>query len=112
MFDTKKSRNYGLAISQKVCKQLGGSLELEQDNDGHFFRFNIVCSATGQTAGTLLSGEKRLSSGRNGAVRTKIMYISQNHLDKLAVKFLMKELGLLSKLSFAYKLEEAVTQLR
>lgn len=101
-------QNLFMHISKQICQKLGGDLKFKysEADKTQGFIFSVQCSHVQATA----TSELALSSQNNSLELDlrRILLVTPNIIDKLAVKFTLKSINLESKLSTAVTIEEAV----
>ena len=124
------SSNLSLYISQKVCQKLSGDLSMDTSEDGKpCFNFHIQCLDSKM----LLTGPNALRRDFEGSEQididfsevptndldslvgersqNKILLVTANLLDKLAVEITLKDLNLIDRFVSVTSLEDAVSEI-
>ena len=105
--------NLGLHISKLICAKLDGDLSMRQAEDGStFFVFFVRCLSSAQllqpSLGSLDLGSAKTTDDHSSQLNlSKILVVTSNVMDKLAMQFTLNELSLKDQLQFAQTVLEA-----
>ena len=90
-----------LYISKQVCQKLNGDLKLEKNKKGmQFFIFYIRCLNARKIFGedkfhsTSTNNSGEIQTGNDIAYLSKIMLMTENIIDQIAFRYIIKELKL------------------
>ena len=99
-------------ISKQLCINLGGDLILNYlaEDEKYSFIFNVRCYDVLKKVSQGIS--RASSTSFDGVSLNRIMLVTRNVIDKLAIQFTLNSFNLQSRLTTAISIDEAIDKLR